>query len=994
MDWPDLLVTAKTQEEREHHIHMRKLLTLGLCTVGFWMISAADAAQPLADTLLQQELRQDQIRISTERVGQLLRNVVQEYERNGLEGDDVDILRAIEKVLGKLSADQIQRVVELLRGARVSPDGKQATENALAAFAGQKNVSLQLRQLLLEYQRQQAINQLAVAFALLANRQDGNLREAVDLEKRVRTNSTRPRDISLQLQHSEQDSLGAETKLLIVRLAKLTKEMDPVAEPRPKNALAHAEQGKLADTQNTATTDLKSGNLLSAAGNEKSSRDLLFDIARLLSPNRDKAEVIRQAILALEKTIAEQKQIIEQTKAADPKVAKTPTAEVEAKQGALADRTDSIRKDVEPVVAPAAEQLKESVEKQLQANAALNKPATPDAKQQATEKQAEALEKMEAAKQTLEQQLAKMEREKPQDKVASTKELLEQVQQLKKAEEAIKKETEKPAAELPKQAEKQAEVKNKTDEVKQKAAQTAPEAAKAIAEAARQMKKAEDQLAQNKQAPEPQQAAIDALSKAEQQLAEQLAQLEKAAQEKAALEKVSQKLAKLIEKQQDLNFETAKAAEMQAKNQPDKNSAKPDAGKPDAAKPDVKEQAKNQAELGKETAQTAKEAMEANAPAPANQALKKAEENMEAAKGQLQKPDAQAARPPQANALADLQAAKKAVDQQAAELAEQLGQPKPNDGEAMAKAAEAIDKAQQKLNEAQAQLQKPAALAQQLKEQQKQIADDLGKMAKETPNQPQVAAAQQAAEKAADQLGKNNLPEAIGAMKEAAKAIDQAKGNPPAGQEPSPALPQLGEKQKQLMEKAEQLAALNSQPAAEALAAAKEAIEPFAAGTQGPLPGQVAEALQAAQAALSDAAAQAMANNAPPAAANAAEAQQALAQAAAALALSQSGAGKQAAQSGQGEGKEGEGQGQGQGKGKEPGKGTPPPKGTGDAGNFAGTGGLDGQRKDVKGNSRFLSLPAREREALLQSHGEKYPQEFGSLVEQFLKNLSDTTGRR
>ncbi|MSR66016.1 MAG: hypothetical protein EXS24_01410 [Pedosphaera sp.] len=977
---------------------MRKSITLGLCAVGFWMLSAANAAQPLADPLLQQELRQEQIRISTERVGQLLRNVVQEFERNGLEGDDVEILKAIEGVLGKLSANQIQRVVELLRGARVAPDGKQATENALAAFAGQKNVSLQLRQLLLEYQRQQAINQLAVAFALLAKRQDGNLYEAVDLVKRSGTGSARPRDISLQLQHSEQDSLGEETKLLVVRLAKLSKELDSANEPRPKNALAHAEQGKLTDTQKTATTDLKAGNLLSAAGNEKTSRDLLFDIARLLSPNRDKAEVIRQALLALEKTIAEQKQIIEQTKAADPKTAdpkatdpkvadpKTPKAtpaELEAKQSALADKTDSIRKDVEPVVAQAAEQLKESVEQQLQANAALNKPPTPDAKQQVAEKQAGSLEKMEAAKQTLEQQLAKLEKEKPQDKIATAKELLEKVQQLKKEEEAIKKEAAKPDAELPKQAEKQAEVKNKTDDVRQKAAEAAPEAAKAIAEAARQMEKAKEELAKSKNAPEAQQAAIDALSKAEQQLAEQLAQLEKAAQEKAALEKVSEKLAKLIEKQQDLNFDTAKAAE-KAKAQPDKN----------APKPDVKAQAKDQGEIGKETAQAAKEAMEANAPAEAKKALDKAQENMQAAKGQLDKPDAQAARPPQANALADLQAAKKAVDQQAAELAQQLGEPKPNDGEAMAKAAEAIDKAQQKLNEAQAQLQKPAALAKQLQEQQKKLAEDLGKAAKEMPNQPQVAAAKQAAEKAAEQLGQNNLPEAIGAMKEALKAIDQAKGNPPAGQEPSPALPQLGQQQQALMDKAQQLAAMNAQPAAEALQAAKEAIEPFAAGTKGPLPGQVAEALQAAQAALSDAAAEAMANNAPPAAANAGEAQQALAEAAAALALAQGGAAKQAAKAGEGQGKEGEGQGQGQGKGKEPGKGTPPPKGTGDAGNFAGTGGTDGQRRDVKGNGRFLALPARERDALLQSHGEKYPQEFGSLVEQFLKNLSDTTGRR
>jgi len=34
-------------------------------------------------------------------------------------------------------------------------------------------------------------------------------------------------------------------------------------------------------------------------------------------------------------------------------------------------------------------------------------------------------------------------------------------------------------------------------------------------------------------------------------------------------------------------------------------------------------------------------------------------------------------------------------------------------------------------------------------------------------------------------------------------------------------------------------------------------------------------------------------------------------------------------------------------------------------------------------------LPKRDRAAIQQSQSEKYPQEYGSLVEQYLKNLSD-----
>jgi hypothetical protein len=42
----------------------------------------------------------------------------------------------------------------------------------------------------------------------------------------------------------------------------------------------------------------------------------------------------------------------------------------------------------------------------------------------------------------------------------------------------------------------------------------------------------------------------------------------------------------------------------------------------------------------------------------------------------------------------------------------------------------------------------------------------------------------------------------------------------------------------------------------------------------------------------------------------------------------------------------------------------------------------------------FTRLPNRDRVALQQSQSEKYPQEYGPLVEQYLKNLSDQAGEK
>jgi hypothetical protein len=103
----------------------------------------------------------------------------------------------------------------------------------------------------------------------------------------------------------------------------------------------------------------------------------------------------------------------------------------------------------------------------------------------------------------------------------------------------------------------------------------------------------------------------------------------------------------------------------------------------------------------------------------------------------------------------------------------------------------------------------------------------------------------------------------------------------------------------------------------------------------------------------------------------------------------------------------------GKGQGQQPGQDSPPGQPTADAqgksdsqseqpaegtsaakdpkyGN-AGDGSPDGARADVRGNGQYLGLPPRDRQAVQQSQGEKYPQEYGSMVEQYYRNLSDAS---
>jgi hypothetical protein len=179
------------------------------------------------------------------------------------------------------------------------------------------------------------------------------------------------------------------------------------------------------------------------------------------------------------------------------------------------------------------------------------------------------------------------------------------------------------------------------------------------------------------------------------------------------------------------------------------------------------------------------------------------------------------------------------------------------------------------------------------------------------------------------------------------------------------------------------------QQAERSLDNAGQSISPLTTGKFGPLPPNLQSALQQAQDSMSDGSAQASGGQGQPAQSSSYSAAKSLEQALAALALAQAGLGSQMAQ---GQGQQ-PGQGQGQGQGQQPGqgqgKGTPPPQGTGRQGNWDGAGGADGARRNNAGASSYIGLPKRDRAAILQSQSEKYPQEYGPLVEQYLKNLAD-----
>ncbi|HSI36819.1 MAG TPA: hypothetical protein VK986_24750, partial [Tepidisphaeraceae bacterium] len=581
-----------------------------LASQAIWGLSPVLNAAPAVDQRVREsERKQQMVRAQTARLGEDLAAVIAEFESNGLgDGEDVKVLRLIRGVLGNLSDKDMARVVELLGASRGDDAGK-ARARLAEAFGGQKNIVVQLRQLLLEYERQQQLYELSLRFSQLANRQNQNLKDAKRLVRSLKSSSAtldrfdENQKVSLSVQKDEQAAILGETDPLVNRLKGLVAENDGPTGERLTESFQQAEKGKLVPSLKNAVEELKAGSLFRAAGSQKNARDNLRELSRLVAPPREPQEILRLAAAELERVIIEQKLTNTQTQAmhsaAQQLKSEEPFFEAEDRQGDVVDRTDMVQKDVAHLAPIASDQLKKGEDRMQEARTQI---LAKDAKGSGTN-QDQALVHLDAARKAILEALAREEKknEQPQDKLAAAKQLKEKVAELKKEQEELKKTTEqtkeqkeakKKTEEMAKLAPPQGKLQDQARELQPEAVTESQPAADAIAEAAKEMGKAQQQLdkkdAKTEQATAPQQAAIEQLAKAEKILDNEIAKLEQAKTDLDELAKAREKIENLIKNETKIEIATAKAETQQkAAEQPKPDAAKPDAAKPDAAKPDA-----------------------------------------------------------------------------------------------------------------------------------------------------------------------------------------------------------------------------------------------------------------------------------------------------------------------------------------------------------------------------------------------------------------------
>jgi len=692
--------------------------------------------------------KQEQIQSSSQKLGNELSAMIDEYERNGLNGDETKNLKSLKGVISRLSDADMEKIVVLLRSAAEPADEKTAISAISGAYAQQKGVLVQLKQILAAYAAEQEALELADNVRQLADRQAANLQAAIETAQWSLAGAKPAEgavEASLQAQEAEQKAIAEESKIFQEKIRSFAKKTGnkEVAERFNKGI---EDISKIVPNLEAAKDSLAGKKLFEAVGNEKTARDQMRQLARTITPPREPSELLREASLTLDKLISQQKTMLATTRetlakpieqwltdelkkkqnwvlaqmAKKPETAgllsqplekmvqeepikkiyasykmtvMEPLSGMEDRQGDMANQADLLSQDLDKSAKPAAELLRSAIPPMRDARTAFNgKDAIVAAKNEEG-----AIAAMEKAKASLEQQLAAAEKSEALagDKAGDLKEIQKQTQELKAEQAALAKTTAGPKT--PEQAaaatQKQADLQQKAAQLQQQAAADAPAAAAALGAAATNMKQAASAMsnaAQTPQAQAQQQQAAQNLDKAGQQLDQQINKLEQAQKDLDAAEKGLQDLAVIIEAEQKLQLDTVQAAPSQLK-QP----------------ATIKALAPRQMGIQNDTT-----TFEKTVTAPkALQPLKSAASHMGSARGSLESVNAKLAEEDEQKAIADLFSIKKELEAQAQTAQQQLGTPPPPTAAtaAAAQAATAVAQAQAQVGQAMQQMAQAAA---------------------------------------------------------------------------------------------------------------------------------------------------------------------------------------------------------------------------------------------------------------------------------------------
>ena len=980
-----------------------------IAIVAFALFCGAETAMPedLAQQTRKSEARQQKIQTDSDKLSRLWNTMLAEFERNGLSGSEADAMKKLRGEVSRLSADEMRAVIELLQQSRGATNTSTARERIAGAAEHQKQIVTGLKRLLGEFDRARVARETVKNLNELSRRASANLVKTLDLQKADQNSLLAPvLKASLEERQKEQTAIEEAFKAILPEIENLSsaaKTGEPWKEVLPKAREA-------APLLSTATEALNTKELPQAVEAQRAARDAIRRLARLVTPE-NAVKVLREAEQDLNQLADDQKTLIHDTEQVPKesnydewlkKAAQEPNgplsrlnskargkqggrakddpgiknlfdsvqrkraadaAALEKREHALAETGREIRASLENSAKATADTLKQADAPLAAAQGHLNSPTTsgtPNVPAALLQENA-ALGQIQAAQTALQKELAQAEQAasssaQPQSarqneagnvqpSTATLDDLQQQVRDLMGNEEQAARDARKQADERKKTGEEsdpnetnrrteqnvaaaraQQAMKQRTDQLQQRTANVSPPAAEALGKASDEMQKAQATLADPLERGKAATEAANHLKKASNELAREQAKQHKEESIVANAGKVAESLAAIIQAEQKLELDTVAAMG----SNPPADAAQDIATKQDAI-------AKEAGTLKKSNTVTPE----------ASNPLFAAVREMTTARDRALRSNLAGADESQRRALEQLY---KARDVQATRIAaaeQQLGQTPQAQQPDSAAAQYSLDRAQAEVKQA-SETMAQAQAAKESQEGQQAQPDQEGQKAQKGHKGKKGRQAQQ------EQQGAFSPAMQAATQKLNSAALDVAQSQAAAQSEREP----LQEAYRKAIENVTDAAAEAAQN------------------------GDPATAQQSAQKAL-DAIVQASAL---------------LAQQQAGITPSEPAAGEpspgeagEPSQSSQSKDQKSSSKQSDKPSSDKPQKATPPNGGGGSPTDSHNDPAPErGSRDARKSKAQFIGLPARDRAAIEQSESEKYPEEYGSMVEQYMRNLSDS----
>jgi hypothetical protein len=349
------------------------------------------------------EVRQDRLRTRTVSASGRMAGILDEYLRNALEGEDAAVLAAAGESLTRITDEEMVRIVALLQEARRDTAPEAVRGRVADAYGVQKGVVAELERILIECRRRVAVHELAARFERLMLRQDTNLWSVLALGRESPALSAdyfdERRKTALRLQRTEQEALAQELGDALERMGRLAAETETGAGGALAAALGAARGQGLSERVDGVRSAIEAGRLFYAAAEGRRARNTLRTLARGLVPPRDAAEALRRAVRDVDREIARQERLLEETRPSH--MHRYESLALEHRQAEIMDKTELVQGDVKELAPPAAALLGGASDEMLQARVELESDLAPTKNARVVAREEAALELLRKAREAL-----------------------------------------------------------------------------------------------------------------------------------------------------------------------------------------------------------------------------------------------------------------------------------------------------------------------------------------------------------------------------------------------------------------------------------------------------------------------------------------------------------------------------------------------------------------------------------------------------------------